>query len=184
LDDLPGFAGKFEVHVKLAMHTYELEQLRSYVRQWDCQFGCSLQEDSETVRLLLGDPRQVQLVLCGRKTQTHASFEKGKIDGCLREETLFELIDWIANVQQSDNDTLGLVVSRDGQAAWPMVIRNGEIYDESRMMDILWDHYAVTRVKEARLMETVYHFLRDVPKQLWAWIPGAIGNFFFLQPLL
>lgn len=184
MDDAPEFSREFEVHVKLAKHTYELEQLRKFVRQWDFQFGCTLQEESETVQLFLGDPRQVQLVLCGRKTQNHAFIDKGRIDGRLREETLLELIDWIVSVQQSENDTLGLVVSRDRQVAWPLVIRNGEIYDESRMMEFLWNHYAVTRVKEARVMETVYHFLRDVPKQLWAWIPGAIGNFFFLQPLL
>lgn len=184
MEDSTGYTEGYEIVVKMVMLTYELGQLRSLARQWDLEFGCNLQEDSCTIRMILGNPRQMQFILCGRKTQTHACFEQAWVDRYLQEETMMELLNLIVCVQYSDKDTLGMIVSKNGLQVWPLVIRNGEIYDESRMMDILWNHYAVTRVKEARRMEEVYHFLRDVPKHLWTWIAGTIGNFFFLQPFL
>lgn len=184
MEDLPCSVDGFDIAVKMVLHTYELERLYMFVLQWDLEFGCKLQENSDSIRMDLGRTDQTQFILSGRKTQTHACFEHGRVEGRLREDALVEILNWITSVQTSCDDTLGLVVSKNGLADWPLVIRNGEIYDEARMMEFLWNHYSVTRVKEARRMEDMYHFLRDVPKQLWTWIPGAIGNLFFLQPLL
>lgn len=184
MKDLPGSVDGFAISVKMVLHTYELQRLRMFVPQWDLEFGCNLQEDSDSVRLIIGRIDRTQFILLGRKTQTHAFFEQGRIEGSLREDALLDILNWIASVQTSSGDTLGLVISKNGKAVWPLVIRNGEIYDETKMMEFLWNHYSVTRVKEARRLEDVYHFLRDVPKQLWTWIPGTIGNLLFLQPLL
>ncbi|MFC4767374.1 hypothetical protein [Effusibacillus consociatus] len=157
--------GTFQVQVKTTFIEYEWDRMKHLLLEWERKFGCSVEEDSGKVTLSIGKPSEIQLVLKGRKERRSVRFYSGQILGHrMDEELLSDLLNWICNVQTSSKDTLGLIITKDGHYPRPLVVKNGELYDETRMMDILWEHYAATRVRESRRMEDVYHFLRDVPR--------------------
>lgn len=183
--ELPEWAA-LTVEVKTVWFTFEISKLQELLTGWDQQFGCQLREESGSIVLTLGKEREIQLVLKGRKKRKFVIFYSGEILGHrIDEETLFELLGWICNVQNgSKDDALGLIISRDGHHSHPLFIQNGVFYDEASMMDFLWGHYTATRVRESRRMEEAYHFLRDAPKLIllsfFCDFSGAVGDFLLL----
>lgn len=176
----------YEVRVELAWMTYDWEQFRKLVPAWDRQFGCQIQEQRNAVTLTIGRPREAQLLLRGRRTRKKVRFYSGRLlDGTLNENMLASLFERIVSVQTKATDILGLVVKKDGHHCRPLAIRNGELIDQARMMDILWAHFSATRVRESRRLEEVYHFIRDVGGSLafGVGLTGTVGNLLFLDAL-
>lgn len=167
MKDLARYKGKYQVHVALAMHTFEREQLSTLIKQWNMEFGCQVCEVTESITLILGTHQQVQLFLFGKKKRKYVHFHAGHLRGQeLNEEMFLNVLSWISSVQTNGQGIVGLVVSKDNYTRRPLVIHKGEVYDESRLMEKLWAHYAATRVRESRQMESIYYFLRDVPKTM------------------
>jgi hypothetical protein len=157
-------SGSYDVVIKLASLRYNIDQLQGLFAQWEQRFGCELQERAGRVTLLLGRNQAHQLMLRGKKCRKYLYVYAGQILGTkLQEDSLIELMERIITVQTNDMDIFGLVISKAGQHERPLVVHNGQIYDEAIMMDLLWKHYSSTKVRESRKIEEVYHFLRDVP---------------------
>ncbi|TCS76917.1 hypothetical protein [Effusibacillus lacus] len=155
----------YSVEIKTANLTYELEALKNLLAGWDRQFGCLLQESSNSITLIAGKSCGLQLVLHGRKGRKYASFQSAEVLGqSLDEERLLDFLACICSLQTHPCATIGVILQKEGHHPRPLVIRNGEFYDEGRMMDILWNHYSATRVRESKRMEDIYYFLRDVPQ--------------------
>jgi len=156
--------GRYHVAVKTAWIVCEREQLRSLMPQLEQEIGCQAKQEGNSITLVLGRSNGIQLVLNGDVRRSAICFYSAKVLGnCTNEDGLLELLDWICRLQADSKDRVSLLVSGQGKSLRPLVIQNGEIYDQYRVMDILWEHFAATRVRESRRIEEMYHFLRDVP---------------------
>ncbi|WP_018132631.1 hypothetical protein [Effusibacillus pohliae] len=155
----------YEIEIKTVRITFEKNRIRELTARWDRDFVCQVRAADDWIDLILLTPDKPQLLLRGRQGWKSVIFCAGKVVGCRMDEAgLFELLECMCSIQTNASDLLGLIVKKDGRLARPLVIRNGELYDEGRMMDILWSHFAATRVRESKRMQEIYYFLRDVPR--------------------
>lgn len=159
-----GCGASHDVVIRLTSLRYSIVELQELLARWEKSFGCEIHEDAGSITISLGGPGRPQLLLRGKKSRKYLYVYDGKILGNkLQEDSLLQMIEWITTVQTNKRDIVGLVVSKAGQHDRPLVVHNGRIYDQGSMIDLLWSHYVSTKVREARKIEDVYYFLRDVP---------------------
>ncbi|BCJ87024.1 hypothetical protein [Effusibacillus dendaii] len=158
-------AGGYQIEVKTTWFRFELSQLRQLIVEWDREIGCQVEENQQEILLTFGTSPEIQLLLKGRKKRKFVDFYSGQVFGTtMDEEMLADFLDWLCNVQSRASDMIGLLVRKEGDDTRPLFIKNGQLYDEARMIELLWDHFSTSRIRESKRFEDMYHFFRDVPK--------------------